>query len=103
MRATVASALVLAGIILCGTLGVFAAEQTIVPLTPPREQRVDTLGGPADQRVEQVATTDDAQRIGAPEPPSPTKKAASTVGKFFLGVAAAGVAVAAMAATLLFI
>ena len=102
MRASVASALLLAGILLgAGSLG--ATEQTITPLTPPVEQRVEHLGGDGGQNVEGVASAEDVQRIDEPQPLSPTAKKASTVGKFVLGVTAAGISLGAMAASLIFL
>jgi hypothetical protein len=98
----VASALLLAGIVLgARTLG--ATEQTITPLTPPDEQRIERLGGESGQNVEAIASADDTQRIDVPVPPSPTAKKASTAGKFVLGVAAAGISLGAMAASLIFL
>src|SRR6185369_659296 len=53
-----------------------AAEQTIEPLTPPHEQRVEAVGGTEDlQHVGAVDETE-AQRVAASEPPSPSAKAA---------------------------
>ena len=61
-----------------------AVEQTIEVLTPPAEQRVEAVGG--TENLQQVATVDEgeAQRVGPQVPPSPTAKAASTVGKVVL-------------------
>jgi len=91
-----------------GVVGVvFAAtpvrgiEQRIVPLNPPEEQRVERLGHPDDvAQVNAVDITAD-QAIAPAIPPSPAAKAASTAGKVVLSVAAAGVALGAMAASLL--
>ena len=102
MRATVASALLLAGLLL-GSRPLGATEQTITPLTPPSEQRIERLGGDGGQNVGAIASAEDIQRIDAPEPPSPTAKKASTVGKFVLGVTAAGISLGAMAASLIFL
>lgn len=99
MRARCGFALVLAAL-LAGAGWVAATEQTIEPLTPPVDQRVERLGGDVDQQVIPVAPGDE-QRIGAHEPPSPSAKTASTVGKFVLGVTAAVVALGAMAASLI--
>src|SRR5262249_40115484 len=103
VRITIAALLLLAGIVF-GPRG-FAAgvEQTITPITPPVEQRIERLGGDGGQRVDALASADDAQRVDVPGPPTATQKAASTAGKFVVGVAAAGISVAAMAATLMFI
>jgi len=92
-----ATALVLA----LGVLPSGAVEQTIVPLTPPEEQRVEMIGGgDYDEQVRGV----DTQQVATVEPhvpPSPAAKAASTAAKGALGVMAAGVALGVMAASLL--
>lgn len=102
MRVSIAAPFVLAGLLL-GSLGFAASdEQTITPLTPPVEQRIVPIGG-GGQRIAAIPPADDTQRIDVPQPPTPSQKAASTAGKFVVGVAAAGISVAAMAATLLFL
>ena len=76
-----------------------AVEQTITPLTPPVEQRVQQLGD-NEQQVRSV----DAQNVETVvphEPPSPAVKAASTAGKVVLGVVGAGIAVGSMVASLM--
>jgi hypothetical protein len=99
-------AIVLAGIAISAVLGVMpsgAVEQTIEPLTPPVEQHVEMIGG--GQYVEQVRAVD-AQAVETVEPhvpPSPAAKATSKAVQGVLGVAAAGVALGAMAASLLFL
>jgi hypothetical protein len=86
-----------------GAAPVRGVEQRIVPLTPPEEQRVEQIGAPDDlaqvQAIEHVADQD----VAPAEPPSAAAKAASTAGKVALSVAVAGVSVAAMAASLLFL
>jgi hypothetical protein len=97
-------AIVPAGIALSVVLGVLpsgAVEQTIEQLSPGVEQRVEILGG--GEQVEQVRSVD-TQEVATVEPhtpPSPAAKAASTAAKGVLGVVAAGVALGAMAASLL--
>lgn len=96
----------LAGIALSIGLGVLpsgAVEQTIEPLNPGVEQRVEIIGGGGDTQ-EQVRTVDaqDVETVVPHEPPSPAVKAASTAGKVVLGVVGAGVALGAMVASLLF-
>ena len=78
-----------------------ATEQTVVPLSPGTEQDVRPIGGDTQrvEPVEQVAS----QTVDAPEPPTPTAKAASTAGKVVLSVMAAVVSVGVMAASLLFL
>jgi hypothetical protein len=78
-----------------------AVEQNIVALTPPDEQRIEVITPADDQQG--VDAVDDAatQTVAAHEPPSPSAKAASTAGKFVLGVASAGLALGVMAASLL--
>jgi hypothetical protein len=96
---------VLAALVLSAALCVApsgAVEQTIQPLDPGVEQRVQIIGG--DGSTEQVRAVD-TQRIETVEPhtpPSPAVKAASTAGKVVLGVTGAAIAVGAMAASLLF-
>ena len=100
MRPLVAVAFVLAGL-LSGAAPGAAVEQNIVALTPPDEQRIEVITPAADQQgVEQIDGSH-TQTIAAHEPPSPTTKAASTAGKFLLGVASAGLALGVMAASLL--
>jgi len=77
-----------------------AAEQTIVPLTPPEEQRVEGVGHDDAQAVA-AADSEQVQPVAVQEPPSPAVKAASRVGKVMLAIVAVGVAVAASAASLL--
>lgn len=80
-----------------------ATEQTIVPLTPGTEQQLGGVDGPgAEQRV-QAIDQDTGQVVGPYEPPSDSAKTASKVGQFVLGVTVAGVALAAMAASLIFL
>ncbi len=77
-----------------------ATEQAIVPLTPAQEQQVVPIG-PAGGQVVQGATASQEQAIGPKDPPSESEKAASTAGKVTIGVLAAVVSMAAMAAQLL--
>jgi hypothetical protein len=78
-------------------------EQTIVPLTPTQEQRVEPIGKSDDlARVEPVQNVN-AQGVEAIDPPGPLSKAASTVGVALLTVTSAVVSVGIMAASLLLI
>src|SRR5262245_13465056 len=80
-----------------------ATEQMVVPLRPGNEQKLVGVGGSdAEQRVQQLDPAT-GQAVGPYEPPSDSAKAASKVGQFVLGVTAAGVALGAMAASLLFL
>lgn len=97
-------------LLVLGVLGVTLAaapvrgvEQRIVPLTPSEEQRVVPIGDP--DAVAQVDALDPAasQDVAPAVPPSAAAKAASTAGKVVLSVAAAGLALGAMAASLLFL
>ena len=80
-----------------------ADEQRIEQLTPPAEQRVEVLGGTEDQQRVDALDDTKAQEVAAHEPPSAGAKAASTAGKFVLGVTAAVVAVGVTVASLLFL
>lgn len=78
-----------------------ASEQAIQDLAPAVEQRIEVISaGEDDQRVEIVSGAPE-QTVGEHVPPTPSEKAASTAGKFMLGVASAGVALGVMAASLL--
>ncbi|MGH7894584.1 MAG: hypothetical protein ACREQL_07940 [Candidatus Binatia bacterium] len=99
MRAMLVMMLVLAAPVLVGER-VRAAEQTIVPLTPPAEQRVEGVGRDDAQAVA-AADSEQVQPVAVQEPPSPAAKAASTVGKVMLAIVAVGVAVAASLASIL--
>jgi hypothetical protein len=100
MRASLVLALVVAGALAGASRGA-AEEQTIQALTPPDEQRIEVISAPDDSQYVEPVDGSGTQTIAAHEPPSPTAKAASTAGKFLLGVASAGVALGVMAASLL--
>ena len=78
-------------------------EQTIEPLTPAQEQRVEAIGSGDDLARVDPVDADTAQDIVSQEPPNPAQKAASTVAKVLLSVASAAIAVGAMVASLLFL
>ena len=97
-------------LLVLGVVGVVLAagsvrgdEQRIQQLNPAVEQRVEPVGNPDGlagvQGVEVIAD----QNVAPAVPPSPAAKAASTAGKVVLSVAAAGVALGAMAASLMFL
>ncbi len=100
VRASIAFVVVLAATT-CAVSVARASEQTITPLTPGYEQRIERLGG--DDGTQQVEAVDESriQAIGPQDPPSPTVKAASTAGKFTLGVLAAVISVGATVASLM--
>jgi hypothetical protein len=102
VRITLALAGIALGVLL-GVAPVAAIEQTITPLTPPEEQRVEVLGGGAAQEGVQAIETTELAAVEPHVPPSPAAKSASTAGKVALGVTAAAVSLAAMAASLLFL
>lgn len=77
------------------------AEQPVEPLRPEAEQQVEILHPRLPQTVQEIQLQPD-QEVTAPEPVSPARRAASTVGKVVLGIVAAGVALGAAAASLLF-
>ena len=92
-------ALLLAGLV---ATAVLAAEQRVEPLAPPIEQRVEAVGAGDHESDVQAVEIIGEQDIGAQEPPSGPQKAASTAGKVVLGVAAAGISLGFMVASLLF-
>jgi hypothetical protein len=103
VRARVLLALGVVGVLL-GAGPVRGVEQRITPLNPSEEQRIEHLGHPDDVAgVDAVPIAGADQAIAPAEPPSPAVKAASTAGKVVLGVTAAGLALGAMAASLLFL
>lgn len=73
----------------------------IKPITPPAEQRIEVLTPTAEQQV-QAITPEEAQRV-TEGTKSPSGRAANGVAKVFIGVLAAGISLAAMAASLLFL
>ena len=78
-----------------------APEQAIEEMAPDAEQKVQRLGtGDGEQQV-RTLDTGDAQTVGPQEPPNPTAKTAKTAAKFFVGVTAAGIAIASGIASLL--
>lgn len=98
----------LAALVVAGALGlpVLGAEvgpndQGVQPIAPDVEQRIEVLTPPGEQQV-QAISPEEAQRVteGTTEPSGRT---ANTVAKVFISVAAAGVSLAAMAASLLFL
>jgi hypothetical protein len=94
-------------LLLAGALGlpVLGAEYDpggqIRPITPPAEQRIEPLNPPGEQQV-QALSPDEAQRVSEGTK-SPSGRAANGVAKVFIGILAAGISLAAMAASLLFI
>ncbi len=100
VRTSFIAATIVAGVLLAG-MPAGAAEQTITPLTPSNEQRVEMLGG-GEQGVRAVETQQVATVVPQ-EPPSAAAKVASTVGKAVLAVVGAAVALGAMAASLLLV
>jgi len=89
-------------VVLAGALGAGASEQTILPLMPPAEQRIELLG--SGEEVQDVEAIDDAevQAVMHHEPPSAAGQTVSTVGKIAAGVAAAALSLGFMVASLLF-
>ncbi len=79
-----------------------AAEQTVTPLTPQVEQRVEAVGPAAGQQVQGVDQTA-VQNVGPNIEPTPGEKAARNTGKAVVGFFAVIVAIAAMAAQIIFI
>jgi hypothetical protein len=79
-----------------------AVEQTIEPLDPGVEQRVQVIGGGNETEQVRMVETQAVETVEPHVPPSPAAKAASTAGKVVLGVTGAAIALGAMAASLLF-
>lgn len=79
-----------------------AVEQTVTPLNPGVEQRVEAVGQPSGQRVDGVAPTAE-QNVGPVVPPTPGEKAGQTAGKAAVGFMAVVLSIAAMAAQIMFI
>jgi hypothetical protein len=92
--------LLVAGAILRPGL-VVAIEQSVVPLEPSAEQRVEGVRADVGQRVDAVDPSD-PQSVDETEPRGGVAKVASTVGQVALGIVGAGVAIGAMVASLLF-
>ena len=90
------------GVLAVAVLRTFVAQaqQPIEPIRPQVEQEIEILRPGRDQTVSDVDVQGE-QELGVPEKTSRGARAASTVGKVVLGVVAAGVALGAMAASLL--
>ena len=78
-----------------------APEQVITAVTPEREQRIEAVTPSGEQRVEAV-DPDEAQRV-AEGTKDPGNRGLRTAGRIAVGVMAAVLSVAAMAASLLFL
>jgi hypothetical protein len=79
-----------------------AVEQTVEPLDPGVEQRIQIIGGGTETEQVRMVETQAVETVEPHVPPSPAAKAASTAGKVVLGVTGAAIALGAMAASLLF-
>ena len=78
-------------------------EQTVTPIVPKAEQRVDPLGSPdAEQRV-QTVDADDTQAVSGGTRNGALRRGANAVAKVVIGIVAAAVAIGSTAATLLFL
>lgn len=77
-------------------------EQTVEGMAPPVEQEVNGFGPAQEQVVEGVGNGTD-QVVEGQAPTSDAAKFASKVGNVAIGVTAAGVSLAAMAAMLMFL
>jgi hypothetical protein len=95
-------------LLVAGALGlpVLAAEfdpsdPTVRPIAPQGEQRIEPLDPTGEQQV-QALNPEEAQRVSEGTK-SPSGRSANAVAKVFISVLAAGVSLAAMAASLLFL
>lgn len=83
-----------------------SAEQDVRPIVPRGEQEVEAIvppgGAPNEQIVRDFRPTGE-QQVEPHVEPSPAEKAVTKASKVVTGVAAAGAALGAMAAMLLFI
>ncbi len=77
-------------------------EQTVEGIAPPAEQEVNGFGPGQEQVVEGFGSGTE-QVVEGTAPASDAAKLASNVGKVAIGVTAAGVSLAAMAAMLMFL
>ena len=73
----------------------------VKPIAPQAEQRIEVLNPQGEQHV-QALSPDDAQRVSEGTK-SPSGRTANNVAKVAIGVTAAGISLAAMAASLMFI
>ena len=87
------------------TMGAFAAdevgEQTVTPITPPAEQRIEGVTSGNEQRVQPVGV-EGMQGVSYGSK-GPVRRGAEAAGKVVIGVLAAGIAIGATVASLLFI
>jgi hypothetical protein len=77
-------------------------EQTVEGMAPPVEQEVHGFGPAQEQVVEGLDNGTD-QTVEGAQPKSDAAKMATKVGNVAIGVTAAGVSLAAMAAMLMFL
>src|SRR5690348_1327996 len=76
-------------------------EQTVTPIVPKVEQRVDPLGSPdAEQRV-QTVDADGTQAVSGGTREGSFRRGANAVAKVAIGIVAAAVAIGSTAAALL--
>jgi hypothetical protein len=76
-------------------------EQTVTPIVPKTEQRVDALGSPdAEQRV-QTVDADGTQAVSGGTREGAFRRSANAVAKVAIGIVAAAVAIGSTAAALL--
>ena len=74
-------------------------EQTITPIPPDTEQRIEPLGSPDEQRVQALDPEAVQDVTGGTK--NPVRRGFDRAAKVVVGVLAAGVSIAAMAAMLL--
>ena len=76
-----------------------APEQTVTPIAPTVEQRVDPVAGGDVQHVERL-DPDQVQRLSA-ESSGPIRRGVATAGKVVVGILALGISLGFTAASLL--
>lgn len=77
------------------------SEQTITPITPPVQQRVEGVTPPGEQHVEALDAKGMQEITHGSK--GPVQRGAEAVGKVVIGVLAAGIAIGVTVASLLLI
>jgi hypothetical protein len=102
VRGFVAVALLAGALSWSVTVPAATGDQTVTAIEQVPEQRVEGIAPQGEQRVENLTAEQAEQTVNGTAPKSGAQRAASTAGKIALGVMAAVVSIATMAASLLF-
>ncbi len=99
VRGTLVALVLLARIALPAAAADVVPQQTVTPVTPGNEQRIEQLAPAGEQRVETL-TAEQLQQVSGAEK-GPIRRGVETAGKVVLGVVALGVSLGFTVASLL--